>query len=346
MSVWTQIETAPASAALFNWKIRFGEDLARVQPWFLKKTDGTARTIVCPHNCGCFHRVTKDGGHAVCNCGDCEEIPPTAGDTEVWEPNWASLGSRVREAFDLEHKTSRFPVSNVWQIGSFGGDALQIVLVVQPDRVAFNEALAQLVARAPGRFVVLTPTNVHHDLESRELVRRVHAGMIELESSMTILAPGRLVARKSAGELFSPYLPENQAAPNATEVSWVFGILMKLKSKRAGMKAPLYDVFVHLVLEGNSQRAAAKICDCAEGLMSGRVKELVTIFKRSLKELKALRTPIVEMQTSVKGDRKRKRAPGSPAGKFADDDKPDEEADGAPKEEYIYDEGEKKMLEF
>jgi hypothetical protein len=42
MSLWTKIETAPASAAFFSWKMRFGKALPSVRPWFLKKTGGSA----------------------------------------------------------------------------------------------------------------------------------------------------------------------------------------------------------------------------------------------------------------------------------------------------------------
>lgn len=336
MSLWAKIETAPVSAAFFSWKMRFGKALPRVLPWFLKKTSGRARTVPCPLGCGCIHRITKDN-FGVCNCGDCEDIALTAEDVRVWEPNWTALTDRVRGALALEHRVSSFAVARVWQIGSFRGNALQIVLVVQPDRTAFKEAIAQLVARANGRFVVLVPTSAHDDIESRELLGRVKAGLVDLETNFDVLPGGRVVARKAAGELFSPYLPENEDTANAAEVTRVFGLLMKLKSKRAGMKAPLYDVFVMVVLEDKSQREAAKACDCTEGLMSARVKELRGIFDRNIQQLKALRRPILEMQTSVKGDRRRKRAPGSHVGGFADDDKPDEEGDGAPKEEYIYD---------
>jgi len=335
VNLWTKIETAPASAAWFSWKLRFGKALPDVQAWFLKKTNGRARTVPCPLGCGCIHRVTKDN-FGVCGCGDCEEIALTAEDVQVWEANWAGLGSRVRDALDLEHRASPFPVARVWQIGSFGGNALRIVLVVQPDRTAFREAIAQLVARVKERFVVLVPTIAHDDIESRELLGRVNAGLVGLETNFDVLAGARVVALTTAGELFSPYLPENQGTANAAEVTRVFGLLMKLKSKRAGMKAPLYDVFVMVVLEDKSQREAAKACDCTEGTMSGRVKELREIFGRSIQQLKALRRPILEMQTSVKGDRRQKRAPGSRAGGFADGGNSEEEGDGAPKEEYIY----------
>src|SRR5207248_2751765 len=117
-------------------------------------------TVPCPNHCGCLHRVSEER-FAVCGCGDCEDIPLTEEDVQVWEANWTGLGTKVRDALHLEQKAAGFAVRNVWQVGSVGGGALQVILVVQPERGAFNEAIAQLVARVKGRFVVLTPTTAH-----------------------------------------------------------------------------------------------------------------------------------------------------------------------------------------
>lgn len=340
MSLWTKIETAPASAAWFSWKLRFGKELPKVRPLFLKKIRGRAESVPCPGHCGCPHLVTEENV-GVCNCGDCEPIPLTAADVEVWQPNWTSLGNKVRDGFDLEHKACEFSVAMVWQVGSFGGGALPIILIVQPDRVAFNEAIAQLVARVPGRFVVLTPTDAFHDIESRELLGRVHAGLHDLESNMTVLPSGVLVPVKSAGELFSPYLPEIRATQTASEAQRIFAMLLKLKSKRVGMKAPLYDVFVLLVLEDASQTEVARECRCSKATVSARVKELESEFERSIKQLKAFAKPLNELQRSVKRERKPNKKPGSAGGKFADEDDPDGREDGAPKEEYGYDQGDR-----
>jgi len=156
--------------------------------------------------------VTEDG-YAVCNCDECEPIPLSADDIEVWEPHWLNLGSRIQAVWKLEPKSSRISLRRVWQVGAFGGDALQIVLVVQPDRQAFNEALAQLVARLKDRFIVLTPTSIHRDLESRELLARLNADIVDLESNIAVLPSGRFQARKTAAELFSRFLTGTPGTP-------------------------------------------------------------------------------------------------------------------------------------
>lgn len=96
--------------------------------------------------------------------------------------------------------------------------------------------------------------------------------------------------------------PAPAASWNEAEATRVFGMLQKLRSRRAGLKAPLYDVFLVTVLEGLSQRAAAKKCGCSLGLLSTRVGEMEKEFGLGLKQLQALATPILEMQTTVKAD--------------------------------------------
>jgi hypothetical protein len=217
----------------------------------------------------------------------------------------------VREAFDLEHKVSPFPVSKVWQIGSFGGDALQIILVVQPDRTAFNEAIAQLVARLKMPFVVLTPTSVHHDIGSRELLERKNAGLHDLESNMTILKSGRLVARKTAGELFSPYLPGVREGHLESEAKRVLALRKKLRIAGKNHKAPHNEVFDLLVVEDRSQEFVAREFDCVPSLISQRVDEIEGVMGMKLKQLKALSAKMGEMESSVKGDRNQKRKHGA-----------------------------------
>jgi hypothetical protein len=117
---------------------------------------------------------------------------------------------------------------------------------------------------------------------------------------------------------------------NRSEAPRIFAVLQRLRSKRAGMMAPLYDVFVATVLEGRSQRAAAKSCDCSSALLSKRVGELEKEFGLPLKQLQNYAKPLLEMETSVKGQRyarKKRGAPPDEPAQYDDGDKPDAEED-------------------
>ena len=110
---------------------------------------------------------------------------------------------------------------------------------------------------------------------------------------------------------------------NQGEAERIFAVLQRLRSKRAGMMAPLYDVFVATVLEGRSQRAAAKSCDCSPALLSKRVGELEKEFGLPLKQLQNYAQPLLDMETSVKGQRyarKKRGAPQDEAGQYDEED--------------------------
>lgn len=213
MNVWSQIETAPESAALFSWKLRFGGAMPQVAAWFLRKGNGRARTVPCPRRCGCIHRVTADG-YAVCDCGDCEDILLSPEDAERWEANWSGFCMRLCEAFQLDHRPSVSSIPGVWQLGFYGDHALPILAIVQSDRIAFNAALHRLVLQA-NPFIALVPTANYIDIESREIVSRTGARLIDLESNVGILDSGRLVARRSTKELFGNSGSSPAAAPRS-----------------------------------------------------------------------------------------------------------------------------------
>jgi hypothetical protein len=110
------------------------------------------------------------------------------------------------------------------------------------------------------------------------------------------------------------------------EAQRIFSVLQRLRSKRAGMMAPLADVFVATVLEGRSQRAAAKSCGCSPALLSKRVGELETEFGLPLKQLQNYAQPLLEMETSVRGQRYARKGRGAPEDEAGQYDQEDSQA--------------------
>jgi hypothetical protein len=272
----------------------------------------------------------------------CDDIPLTKEDVEIWELNLARLGRAISQALKCDAKDDpRLGLARTRQIASLGDAPLPVMLTVQHDEDGFGEVAAQLVARFPKGFILLAPTSRFCTASATELLSKVNAGFFSLESHVTLLPSGKLHAPKSGAELFKGHLPEKREAVRESEAARIFAILQKLRSKRAGMAAPLYDVFVATVLEGASQREAARRCECSPALMSKRVGELKGEFGLSLKQLQNYAKPLLEMQTSVRGERRRKRKPGSGPGAFADDMPNDEEDGTLPQEEYRYEESDK-----
>lgn len=334
----------PEAAAALSWRRWLGPTFDAVAAVCLRETRRTVERIPCERGCACNHRVRKVGEFLVgrCDCDEgCEDVPLTEADLKVWELDLVRLARAAAKAFDCTASVTPFGPSRTMQIAALGNPPLPILLTVQPDAVQFTNSVAQLVARLPKGFVLLAPTKTICNASASELLAKVNAGFFDLETHVTLLPSGKLHSPKRAEVLFAAYLPEKGEAVKESEATRIFVILQKLRSKRAGLKAPLYDVFVATVLEGLSQRAAAKKCDCSPAQMSKRVGELKKEFGMPLKQLQNYAKPLLDMQTAVKGERRRKRKPGSGPGAFADDKPNDEEDDTLPQEECRYEEGDK-----
>lgn len=284
MSLWRGIETAPASAPWFNWKLRFEGNFSSVQPWFLKKTNGRAKTVLCPRHCGCIHRATEDCV-ATCDCGECEDIRLSNGDLDVWQPNWVSFGARVRQVFGLENKTATFPGQGVLQIGTHGGK-LPVILVNRPERVAFDEALAQLAARLES-FVVVTPTATYHNIQSQELLGRKKAGLIDLETAVNVLPSGQWVALKTVAELFARYFPHAPDEPTDEDLRKIYAAVLLCADEQRGRKAPIKKVFDLYCRTGLSAEEVGLKLRCSKGTI---ITRLATLRSRTGVEPTKLRT--------------------------------------------------------
>ncbi len=345
-SPWHILEDVPGhSAAAADWKLYLGDAYAATREAFLQKAKRKASSVRCPYIEGCTHELKPRGDGYIAKCKDddgagCDDFVLSADAAEVWEVNLKRLGAAIAGALKCDARDTRLELDRTRQIASLGSVPLPILLTVQQDEGGFNDVVARLVAKLPKGFVLLAPSSRFCTVTATDMLGRVNAGFFTLEEHVMVLASGKLNAPKSAAELFSAYLPEKRDAVKESEATRIFAILQKLKSKKPGESAPLCDVFVATVLDGLSQSAAAKRCKCSPAQMSKRVKELKMEFGMPLKHLQNFAKPLLEMQTSVKGDRRRKRKPGSGPGAFTDD-KADDNDDSLPPEEYQYEAGSK-----
>jgi len=99
---------------------------------------------------------------------------------------------------------------------------------------------------------------------------------------------------------------------NQGEAQRVFAVLMKLRTETGVRKAPLHDVFEYMVLQGLSGEETARRCKCAPSLISARVKTLKERFGMSVGQLHHYASALSEMETAVKGDRRRGKKGGQP----------------------------------
>jgi hypothetical protein len=96
------------------------------------------------------------------------------------------------------------------------------------------------------------------------------------------------------------------------EARKLFLLLKGLETGPKERKAPLGAVFRLLVLEGLSQRVVAGRCRCAESLISARVATIESGFGMPIERLRNFASDLREMETAVKGERRRKKSAGAP----------------------------------
>ena len=328
------------------WQSWMGPEFGVFRSAFLQRSARPAKSVPCPRDCGCAHRVVEhpDGSLVgVCDCDpwNCDDIPLQAEDVVILQLNPAKLGGAIAKAFSCERRLADFGLPNTWQVAAYSADAVPVILTIQNEEVSFRRVVAELTARLRKQFFLFAPTNRFMAGPSSELLQNVQAVFFDLESHFTLLPSGILQAHLSGGDLFSRHLPANEAAVRKTDALRVFGILTKLRSEPGHRKAPLATVFELTVLEQLSQKEAAKRCRprCAPSLICSRVKTLEARFEMSIEQLRNLASDLRELDSTVKGDRLRKKKSGAPEGEGGAD--PDvDQADGAPGEVYVFDGGE------
>ena len=97
---------------------------------------------------------------------------------------------------------------------------------------------------------------------------------------------------------------------NQGEAQRIFALLTKLRTETGVRKAPLHTVFEYMVTQGLSGEETARRCKCVPSLISARVKTLKDRFGMPVSQLRDYASALNEMETSVRGDRRRRKASG------------------------------------
>lgn len=304
MSLWTKIEAAPATAAWFSWRKRFGGDLASVKPWFLKEVGGRAQTVPCPWTCGCVHRVLPDN-RATCDCGDCEDIELTEDDVALWRPNWVGLGKAVAKALECRPRDCNEVHDGVFEIGAFGPAAVPVFLIVARDGEAFRVAVSELVARQRKAFGLLAPTNRHYDARCRELMEGCGAVFKDLETNIEITAQGALQAKTGvvAGELLKGLLAKDGEAMPEDTARGVFAIIQKMESDKVTKPPSVVAVFRMVCIEGVSTDKAGPKLGCSKGTVMNRVEAIKAATGMTLAQLRRMSGHFERMEEQLTDSR-------------------------------------------
>lgn len=326
--LWQSLEGIRGLVAVpATWRRWLGDEFDGVKGAFLRSGTKPAKSFPCPRGCGCAHEVVRHAGGrlvAVCRCEpwNCEDIPVTAADLALLGLNGSKLGRGIAKAFGCDAKETGFGVPNTWQVASFSGAAMPVVLTIQNDRHGFRSAVGQVVGRLREHFVLLAPTGRFHDAHTHGLLKGAKSGFFDLESQLTLLSSGLLQARASGSELFSPFLPAAMEPASDDEARRLFALLKELDEQTNVRKAPVIQVFRLYCLEGLSRAAVAKRCGCVESLVTLRLKAIHKKLGRKPAELRQLSPQFERMEDSLSDSRAKHihRKSAIDDGRFDDND--------------------------
>lgn len=269
-TLWQCLEAVPGLVAVPSvWAD------GTVPAGFLRDTGRVAKSVPC--ECGCAHEVvTRADGRlvGVCRCEpwNCDDIPLTAAQARLLEFNRAKFGRAVCQAFGCEPKRPPARIPATWEAGVFSG--LSVFLTVPHDAEGFRLAVSELAARQRQPFILLAPTAQFLDAEGKALLATVRAGFFDLETNLVLTASGALHARKRAGELFTPYLPDApEAAPEEVALA-ALAIILKLDDGKSRAEPTVTRVFKHYCKEEMTADMMVTKFGWSKGTIINRLRDL------------------------------------------------------------------------
>jgi hypothetical protein len=213
----------------------------------------------------------------------------------------------------------------VLQVGSFGSDGLPVVLCIQHEPGELRAALAELGLRLQRPFALLAPTGRLIDAHCHAMIASARARFFDLESNLSVMPSGLLVAAKNAGEMFGALLAERSEDVSEDELRRIYArVLVTAKEEKGTREAPIKDVFDLYCLKGFSAGEVAAKLDCSKATVMNRLatlKRLAGVPAIELRTYKPFFERVERELTDPHARRLRRKAAA-----YGDD--PSEEAEG------------------
>jgi len=296
------------AAVTSQWQSLAGQSFSAFKPAFLQSSRDRANSFPCPRDCGCNHEIIgHDDGRlvAVCRCEpwDCEDIRLTAADVVLWKLNRAKLGRELCKAFGCDVKDADLGLPGTRQIGSFGNAALPVALMIQSERRAFASSVRQLVGHLGERFILLAPTNRFLDGNSIGLLKKAKAGFFDLASNLVLTPSGTLKARKSGGELFSPFAPKEIEPLAEDQARQLFALVEKLESGRRLKNPSVMEVFRLYCIKGETTDQIVSGGRYSKGTIINRLKAIRRATNKDPDELRAFSPYLQRIEETITDSR-------------------------------------------
>ena len=286
--IWSAIEEMGdrLGAVAYFWHEGLGDEFSACRAAFLRRLPAPATSYPCPRECGCMHRVVRhaDGSIVgVCRCDpwNCDNIPLTEEDLQVYALDLHLLGLAVARAFGFSIREADLGLSNTLQIAAYGDQALPIILTIPAGPNDFRRVAVELVARLRGKFILVAPTANGLDAANQELLTGGGVGFLALDTTVRLDAGGQLRTIRSAQEILAPLVPDQEPADEHV-VGTALALISKLDSV-PGDRRPTHAEFFHLYCAKElSLEQIAKTTGCSLGTSSHRKRRCEEMLKTPL----------------------------------------------------------------
>ena len=287
-----------------------GEDFERVRGTLLTPTGRLSNYYPSSGICRCNLRVVQHApddivGVSDCESGGCEDVVLSASDIAVLELSWRKLGRAIAGALRFDFREADIGVPGARQIGAFSGASMPVVLAVQSSQSGFANAVVKMAWHLGEPFILLAPTNRFLDANAKATLQKARAGFFALDNILQVGANG-LYAPKSAGELFSNYLPDSGHAVEEDVARQLFALVEQLESETSWRKAPILQVFRLYCRENLTRDEVGRKCGCVPSLISLRLKQIEERLGRKPSELRQFSSHFEKMEDSMSDSRARK----------------------------------------
>jgi hypothetical protein len=212
---------------------------------------------------------------AVCRCDppNCPDIPLAADEIVLLELSWNKLARALCRVFGLDYKPVELGLLNTRQIGSWGAEAVPVILTIQHERAWFRTVLLELIARLRRKFILFAPTTHHLDAVASELLASADAAFFALDANLILTSEGnlRLSSARAPGELFARFTPQPEDEEQDI-ADRAFALIQQLEYKEARKRPSVVTVFRMYCVDGLGMPVIARRCNCTRTTVKQRLK--------------------------------------------------------------------------
>ena len=234
--LWRAFERAPSLAAIpAQWQQYCGPEYSVIQP-FLAPTDMVGAAYPC-RDCpakNCTRHIDYGNGEILAVCRNPwhsqPDIPLTAADTVLHQVDLPAFSQALARPLGIRWQPPVARGHGAWGVGLSAneyGIERAVILLVHTEQERFRHALNRLLADSSEKFVLLSPTDRHKNLEVHEMLLRREIPLHTLDGCLGLNENGRFAALNPGAFPLAAAEPPIEPTPVAERPERIDALLSK-----------------------------------------------------------------------------------------------------------------------